>query len=293
MRARGEGTTPVTQHPGETGASLPPQAFGAMLRDARIGLGRSLEDAERQTRILVRHLAALEAGDFATLPPGIYARGFVHNYAAYLRLNPQEMVRLFNEARGEVETYYRLQPVAQPMSTAGPISPNFVVIVFVVGMLAVVTAWGYTLLVQPPPPRPVSTEPTAANPTPTTFAGRTVAPSTTTTTGGVMVGNAVVVTTPAVASSPSATPVTQFKVTLKATDDACLTVRVDGVVFKETCMKRGETLDVPAGKSVKIYSGKPSAITYTVNGADRGPLPPEAFRTKPEGYEVKELPPNG
>ncbi len=259
-----------------------------------MALGRTLEDAERQTRILVRHLAALEAGEFGTLPPGIYARGFVHNYATYLRLNPQEMLHLFNESRGEIETYYRPQAVAQPMSTAGPISPNFVVIVFVVGMLAVVTAWGYTLLVQPPPPRPVTTEPTAANATPTSIAGRTVAPPTTT-TGGLTVGgaNAVMIATPAAVPSPVATPVTQFKVTLKATEYVYLKVRVDGQVLKDGFLMRGETLDVPAGKSVKIYSGKPGAITHTVNGAERGPLPAEAFRNAPEGYEVKELAPNG
>jgi cytoskeletal protein RodZ len=257
-----------------------------------MSLGRSLEDAERQTRILVRHLAALEAGEFEQLPPGIYARGFVHNYAAYLRLNPQEMLRLFNESRGENETYYRLQPVAQPMSTAGPISPNFVVIVFVVGMLAVVTAWGYTLLVQPPPPRPVSTEPTAANATPTSIIGRTVAaPTITTSSGGLTVGGSAMVATPA--APPSATPVTQFKVTLKATEKVYFKVKVDGQVIKEGFLQRGETLDIPAGKSVKIFCGSPGAITHTVNGVDRGPLPPEAYRNMPDGYEVKDVSPNG
>lgn len=282
----------MTHHPGDAGGPLPPQAFGAILREAREGLGRSLEDAERQTRILVRHLAALEAGEFGNLPPGIYARGFVSNYAAYLRLDPQEMLNLFNAARGETETYYRPQPVAQPMSTAGPVSPNFVVIVFVVGMLAVATAWGYTLLVQPPPPRPITTEPTVPNATPTSIVGRTVAPPTTT-AGSPTVGGGVAVVTPAPVPSPSATPVTQFKVTLKATERVYLKVRVDGQVVKDGFLQRGETLDVPAGKSVKIFSGNPGAVTYTVNGADRGPLPPEAYRTMPDGYEVKEASPNG
>lgn len=279
----------MTHHPGELGGNISPQAFGVILRETRLSLGRTLEDVEQQTRILVRHLTALEAGEFDRLPSGIYARGFVHNYAAYLRLNPQEMVRLFTEARGETETFYRPQPVARPVSTAGPISPNFVVIVFVVGMLAVVTAWGYTLLVQPAPPRPLAAEPTVANATPTAIINRTVAPTRPNPAAGVTItGSSSAVANAAtapVAASPSATPATSVTVVLKATGDAYYTVSVDGQQFRMGLLKAGDTLDVPTGKSVKVQCGKPSNVTYTVNGQDRGVLPNEAFRNA-GGYEI-------
>src|SRR5439155_10772470 len=171
----GKDANSVMQNPWQHGGPIHPTTFGAILRDARLGLGRSLQDAERQTRILARHLAALENGEFQLLPAGIYARGFVFNYANWLQLNPQEMVRLFNEARGEPEVAYKPQAVGgKPVNTSGPFSPNFVVIVFVIGILSVVAAWGYSLIVQTPPRKPIIHVPTvAATPTAIT-AGNTL-----------------------------------------------------------------------------------------------------------------------
>lgn len=274
----------MTQNPWELGGPTHPQALGAILRDTRLALGRSLEDAERQTRILVRHLAALEAGEFDQLPPGIYARGFMHNYAAYLRLNPQEMVRLFVEARGEVETYYRPLPVARPMSTAGPIAPNFVVIVFVVGMLAVVTAWGYTLLVKPPKTSAIIVEATQLAPTPTVIIGRTITPSQVA-TGGIAIGSASV---PTATATPA--PPTNINVTLKATAAAYMqSITVDGQAFKtDYSMKPGETLELPPGKAIVIKSAAPGAVKYSVDGMDKGTLPNEAYYVKsPAGFTIK------
>lgn len=273
----------MTQNPWELGGPTHPQALGAILRDTRLALGRSLEDAERQTRILVRHLAALEAGEFGQLPPGIYARGFMHNYAAYLRLNPQEMVRLFVEARGEVETYYRPLPVARPMSTAGPIAPNFVVIVFVVGMLAAITAWGYALLVQPPKTGTISVEATQLAPTPTVIIGRTITPSQVA-TGGIAIGSAS-------APTATATPVVPASVTviLKATASAYMnSITVDGQAFKTNyTMKPGETLELPPGKVIVIKSAAPGSVKYSVDGVDKGKLPDEAYYLNSAGLTIK------
>ena len=285
----------MTQNPGEWGGPIHPQAFGAILRDTRLALGRSLEDVERQTRILVRHLTALEAGEFDRLPAGIYARGFVHNYSVYLWLNPQEMVRLFIESRGEVDTYYRPQPVARPVSTAGPIAPNFVVIVFVVGMLAVVTAWGYTLLVQPPKTSSLIVEATQANATPTTIIGRTITPVQTGSTGipignvgtGTTAGAGTALSSTAIAASTTPAP-TSVTVTLTASSLSYVDVIIDGQPFKTNYpMKAGETLSPPAGKSIRIKSAKPSVVTYTVDGKEMGPLPNEAYVVKyPMGIEI-------
>ncbi len=280
----------MAQNPWESGGQIQPELFGAILRDTRLGLGRSLQDGEKQTRILARHLAALESGEFSRLPPGIYARGFVHNYAMWLQLNPQEMVRLFNEARGETEVY-RPQPVARPVSTAGPFSPNFVVIIFVVGMLAVVTAWGYTLLVQTPPKPPIAfIDATTIPPTPTTIS-RTVsaAANSTPNPSAIKVQGASDSATPASTPAASATPQAGITVVLTASADAYIEVFVDGstTALPQKFVKSGAPLTIEAKQSVRIFCGAPSNVTYSVNGQSKGALPAESFKgtftVKPNG----------
>ncbi|MDQ6604225.1 MAG: DUF4115 domain-containing protein [Chloroflexota bacterium] len=292
--------------PWQHGGPIQPTTFGAILRDARLGLGRSLQDAERQTRILARHLSALESGDFHLLPSGIYARGFVYNYANWLQLNPQEMVRLFNEARGEPEAVYRPQPIGRAVNTSGPFSPNFVVIIFVTLVLSFVAAWGYSLLVKTPPKKPIIDVPTVAA-TPTALVGSiligtvaitpTVGSGTSTiripTTAGTTTGTTVATagkgtpTTESATATTAATPATSLKVTITSSVKSWVEIYADGDKTAKTAgyINAGETREIEAKQTVTIYCGKPDNVTYSVNGADKGTLPKDALQT--QGFTIK------
>jgi len=303
-RGIGKDSTSVMESPWQHGGPIQPTTFGAILRDGRLGLGRSLQDAERQTRILARHLSALESGDFHLLPGGIYARGFVYNYANWLQLNPQEMVRLFNEARGEPEVVYRPQSVGRPVNTSGPISPNFVVIIFVTLVLSFVAAWGYSLLVKTPPKKPIIDVPTVAA-TPTAIAGSplvgglTLTPAaagTSTiripTSVGTVAGTTVATakgtpTTEAATATTAATPATSLKVTLTSSVKAWVEIYADGDKTAKTAgyINAGETRAIEAKQTVTVYCGKPDNVTYSVNGADKGTLPKDALQT--QGFTIK------
>ncbi|MCC7361189.1 MAG: helix-turn-helix domain-containing protein [Anaerolineales bacterium] len=71
------------------------ETVGPLLRAARESQGRSLEDAEAVLHIRARHLAALEADDYAALPSLAQARGFLKNYAQYLGLDLQDTLALY------------------------------------------------------------------------------------------------------------------------------------------------------------------------------------------------------
>jgi cytoskeleton protein RodZ len=73
------------------------RSLGEWLRQRREELGISLQQAEADTRIRIRYLEALEANDFESLPGSVAGRGFLRNYAAYLSLDPQEVVGRFLE----------------------------------------------------------------------------------------------------------------------------------------------------------------------------------------------------
>ena len=67
-------------------------ALGERLLAAREARGIDLLRAERETKIRRGYLAALERGDYASLPGGVYVRGFLRNYAQYLGIDPDEAV---------------------------------------------------------------------------------------------------------------------------------------------------------------------------------------------------------
>lgn len=68
-------------------------SIGTRLREAREARGVTLEQAERETRIIRRYLIALEEEDFNAFPAEVYARGFLRSYANYLGLNPEDLVK--------------------------------------------------------------------------------------------------------------------------------------------------------------------------------------------------------
>jgi len=62
-------------------------AVSASLRSAREALGLSVQDIANRTRITLRHVEAIEAGNYAALPGRPYALGFARSYARAVGLD--------------------------------------------------------------------------------------------------------------------------------------------------------------------------------------------------------------
>jgi cytoskeletal protein RodZ len=71
------------------------------LAAARERKGVDLVRAERDTKIRVRYLSALERGEYRDLPGAVYTKGFLRNYAIYLGLDPDDVLRQWRRERGE------------------------------------------------------------------------------------------------------------------------------------------------------------------------------------------------
>jgi cytoskeletal protein RodZ len=132
--------------------------FGDTLRQARAHKGVSLKEAEQKTRINRHHLLALEEERFHELPALIYQRGIVKTYGAYLELDPNKLLSMFEDARGidpnEPPSIHNRPPVEMPNHW----SPNFAIIAFLVVMSAVVFAWMYSVYFAPGDPTSTPTE---------------------------------------------------------------------------------------------------------------------------------------
>src|SRR5262245_54839324 len=71
--------------------------IGAELAQARERRGLSLTELSQRTKITVEALKAIERGDMAALPGGLYTRGFLRSFAREVGCNPDEIVRRYRE----------------------------------------------------------------------------------------------------------------------------------------------------------------------------------------------------
>jgi flagellar biosynthesis protein FlhG len=81
----------------ELAAEINPQTIftGPLLRKVREAHGIELKDITTRTKISSHHLAAIEEERFADLPPFVYLRGFVTEFAKYLKLDVTQVTRSY------------------------------------------------------------------------------------------------------------------------------------------------------------------------------------------------------
>jgi cytoskeletal protein RodZ len=69
-------------------------ALGKLLRQSRERRGMSLEQVASETKILLRHLQALERDDVSVVPEGLYRRAKIRAYARAVHLDQESLAKL-------------------------------------------------------------------------------------------------------------------------------------------------------------------------------------------------------
>jgi len=88
-----EETGPAGDWPGNRVGIL--GSFGSQLRETREARGLSLEAVADATRIVPRHLAALERSDVEALPAGPFAKGYIEAYSQLLGIDPDPILEAY------------------------------------------------------------------------------------------------------------------------------------------------------------------------------------------------------
>jgi len=78
-----------------------PKRVGERLAEARATLKLELEDIAERSRIPLRHLRAIEASEFESLPASTYSVGFAKTFARMVGLDGDEIAAAFRAERGE------------------------------------------------------------------------------------------------------------------------------------------------------------------------------------------------
>lgn len=223
-------------------------SVGSRLRAAREEKGFSLDDIASETRIPLRHLESLEAGEWDRLPAPTYTMGFAKSYASAVGLDRAEIgEQLRNEMGGyrtDTATVEHFEP-ADPARTM----PRWLVIGAIVAIALVVLLFTWLRNNSLNDDSGPTEQPAAEAPAQNAPAAQPA--------------------TNAVAASPSG------PVVLTAIAPAWIQVKDGGKTLYEGILNTGETYQVPPGAAAPILkAGKPEALRINVGNAVAPPVGP-------------------
>jgi cytoskeleton protein RodZ len=272
--------------------------LGRLLREARTARELSLADVESVTRIRQKYLEALESGDFASLPRGAVARGFLRTYATFLGLDADEMLRRYGKESGDAGDDISIAEPGKPrlvdyrpleVGLSEPVSGAswwpWVLAVLVVIAAGIVIWWlvsrgevsRFLAAFGPAPTATPSAAPTetatqwvvTATPEPPR---EVVLPTRTSDLLPLPTPTVPVTITPT--PRPTETPevVTQIDMQMRITQRAWVRVMVDGEVAEEGTLEPGTVKDFQAQQSIGIRTGNGGGGSLTLNGEDLGPM---------------------
>ncbi|MFQ5458968.1 MAG: helix-turn-helix domain-containing protein, partial [Myxococcota bacterium] len=73
------------------------------LRKVRKSRGLQLQEISLRTKISLKNLRSIESGGYDGLPPIVYLKGYLVEYAKCLRLHPSHVTRDFLEAAARAD----------------------------------------------------------------------------------------------------------------------------------------------------------------------------------------------
>jgi cytoskeletal protein RodZ len=241
-------TAPAAGPASRNDESLFPAGAGERLRAAREAQGLSLADIAARTRVPIRHLEAIESGDYSGMPTPTYAIGFAK---AYARAVGEDEVGISRDVRArtasisaerqEYQPYELDDPTRVPPRGLAIVAALIGVVVLIVALVWLGSTW---------------------------FGGGT----TTAATNEIAAESA-----PAPAATPLVTqpvPAPAGQVTLTALDRVWVRVHDGaGKTLYQNTMNPGDSFTVPAeADHPQLTVGRPDQLRVSLNGTALAPF---------------------
>jgi cytoskeleton protein RodZ len=267
--------------------------FGQLLRQLREAQGQSIDSVSQATRIPSRHLIALEAEQFQSVPSDASARGFVRLLAKHYRKDAQELLRFYE--RSSVDPHggrAPMTPLAQTNTTIFKVQSGrrhaglgmgvglIVMVLLMFGWMRgmqepvgqVQVAHSAAKVEKAPAPRPTSpptTLPTTLKDKPRSTEEQKVmaaAPPSIQPSAPLKSEPAV---TPAVTlpdSTPKEPALPPLRLEIEAHEQSWVQATLDGGEMKEALLQTGERLTWTATEQMELTIGNAGGLALSFNG---------------------------
>jgi cytoskeleton protein RodZ len=240
-----------------------PTTVAARLRRARLDKSLSLADAGEALHVPARYIHAIETDDYAALPPTVYTRALIREYARYLGINPAEVLEHGLPMRPGDRNPIRpaLQPIDKPSVS---VSWRAIAVASGIAICIGVFAYLYSQYNSFAQSIDGGRDPAAELlPTPLARGAATarITPFATTTV------------VPTLTPSAIPTPVTGIVVEARLTEGSWMQVWTDNrPVLQEAVPAGGAPRVFTADQSIRMRVGNAGGIEVTVNGVNQGKL---------------------
>lgn len=228
--------------------------LGDTLRERRVTLGISIEQAESATRIRARLLAALEEGDYDRLPNAGYVRGYVSSYARFLELDPLPLLAMYKAETGAGRFHElnlpQIDEAVVPTGQQHAVPWRAAVAVVLVVALVSLSIWAVTRIFRGPEP---------LRPEPAAVTTSSVEPAQTDET------TAPAKVTPAPKPAVEVQPFT-LKVSVASDGASWLEITVDGKQAYAGTLTGGQSKEFEVAETATVLIGKPSVVTVYRDG---------------------------
>ncbi|HXX57127.1 MAG TPA: RodZ domain-containing protein [Thermodesulfovibrionales bacterium] len=226
--------------------------IGEILKKKREALGLDLKEIGASLRIRNEYLQALEEENFEKLPPEVYIRGYIREYADLLGIDPEPLISAY--AKQQSTPHGEIQPEPSPQKK----SNLFPLILFILSGAVIVSAI-FMLFVR--------------------------------TKEAPVGGNAIVHISPPVQTQPeqksaeisdlpsdrkneedkpSGVTPKQYVLQVSATDVTWLRIELDDGKSEEVLLKPGESKDWTSKEGFGLKIGNAGGVRLIVNGEDMG-----------------------
>lgn len=230
------------------------QTVGEILRAERLKKDLTIKDVESAISIRALYLNAIEEGNYSIIPGEVYVKGFIRNYATFLGINPQQMMEIYYQNKGQITENVQENSQQEELTSKPPQSGNALlkwlgVAVVAAAVVGGVAWWTSSTSRQAPTP------PQAAAPKQPEQAMQQQAP------------------TPTAQSVVPANPATA-KVTVSAKfNSQCWTqIIADGKPVYEGIPKSGESFTWEATNNITAKFGNAGAVDLVYNGNSVGKI---------------------
>lgn len=250
-------------------SASPPQETVPNLKALREASGLSLPDIFETTRVGLIYLAAVESGEFNRLPPPVYARNFIWEYARTVGVDEKPILNRYEKYLESLKPTIKETEIQKPWpETGGRNRFLFASLAAVIIAGALVSAlFLYDRAGKPASPPPVADSPSPAPvmPEPAPTAAVPAASAQATTAGSVTASPGAAIQSPAAAGK-------MYHLVIEARELTWIRITEDRNPAYQALLKPGDKIERMASDYFQLDIGNAGGINLTFQGKSLGSL---------------------
>ncbi|MEK7243157.1 MAG: RodZ domain-containing protein [Thermodesulfobacteriota bacterium] len=250
-------------------SASPPQETVPNLKALREASGLSLPDIFETTRVGLIYLAAVESGEFNRLPPPVYARNFIWEYARTVGVDEKPILNRYEKYLESLKPTVKETEIQKPWpETGGRNRFLFASLAAVIIAGALVSAlFLYDRAGKPASPPPVADSPSPAPvmPEPAPTAAVPAASAQATTAGSVTASPGAAIPSPAAAGK-------MYHLVIEARELTWIRITEDRNPAYQALLKPGDKIERMASDYFQLDIGNAGGINLTFQGKSLGSL---------------------